>query len=229
LERSDSKRKGDVTLKKLVAGFAVAGVVAFNPAVGQAAMGDQTLEPGTQHSDVQELQQTLDKKGYFSYSKTTTYYGDYTTDAVKKFQEAKGITVDGIAGDETFKALGVENNDSNIVEVAKKYEGTKYTWGGETAEEGFDCSGYLNQVFDEAENIDLPRTVDEIYADGTKVDAPSVGDIVFFDLEGDGPSHAGVYVGDGKFWHASSSNGVTSDELDSSYWKDKYIGAKSYE
>ncbi|ANX11526.1 endopeptidase [Fictibacillus arsenicus] len=218
-------------MKKLTAGLALAGVVAFNPATGHAAVGDQTLEPGTTHADVQELQEILDNKGYFSYSKTTTYYGDYTTDAVKKFQEAKGITVDGIAGDETFKALGVdgESNDSNIVEVAKKYEGTKYTWGGETAEEGFDCSGYLNQVFDEAENIDLPRTVDEIYSEGTSVDEPAVGDIVFFNLEGDGPSHAGVYVGNGEFWHASSSNGVTSDDLNSSYWSDKYIGAKSYE
>jgi cell wall-associated NlpC family hydrolase len=84
-------------------------------------------------------------------------------------------------------------------------------------------------VFDEAENIDLPRTVDEIYAEGTSVDEPAVGDIVFFNLEGDGPSHAGVYVGNGEFWHASSSNGVTSDDLNSSYWSDKYIGAKSYE
>jgi cell wall-associated NlpC family hydrolase len=218
-------------LKRIAAGLAVAGVVAFNPAVGHAEMGDQTLEPGMQHSDVQELQQTLEQKGYFSYSKTTDYYGEYTTDAVKKFQEAKGITIDGIAGDETFKALGVEeeNNDSNIVEVAKKYEGTPYVWGGETPEEGFDCSGYLNYIFDEAENIDLERTVEDIYADGSAVEEPAVGDIVFFDLEGDGPSHAGVYIGNDQFMHASSSDGVTTDELGSSYWSDKYIGAKSYE
>jgi cell wall-associated NlpC family hydrolase len=220
-------------LKRIAAGLAVAGVVAFNPAVGHAEMGDQTLEPGMQHADVQELQQTLDQKGYFSYSKTTTYYGDYTTEAVKQFQEAKGITVDGITGDETFKALGVdeessENSESNIVEVAKKYEGTPYKWGGESPD-GFDCSGYLNYVFDEAENIDLPRTVDEIYAEGTAVDSPAVGDIVFFNLEGDGPSHAGVYIGNDQFMQASSSKGVTTDELGSSYWSDKYIGAKSYE
>jgi cell wall-associated NlpC family hydrolase len=217
-------------LKRIAAGLAVAGVVAFNPSVGHAEMGDQTLEPGMQHTDVQELQQTLDEKGYYSYSKTTDYYGEYTTDAVKKFQDAKGITVDGIAGDETFKALGVheENNDSNIVEVAKKYEGTPYKWGGESPD-GFDCSGYLNYIFDEAENIDLPRTVDEIYAEGTSVEEPAVGDIVFFNLEGDGPSHAGVYIGNDQFMHASSSDGVTTDELGSSYWSDKYMGAKSYE
>jgi cell wall-associated NlpC family hydrolase len=223
-----NKDKGDGTLKKIAAGLTVAGVVAFNPAVGHAALGDQTLKPEMQHSDVQELQQTLDQKGYFSYSKTTDYYGDYTTDAVKKFQSDKGITVDGIAGDETFKALSVEHDDSSIVEVAKKYEGTPYKWGGESPE-GFDCSGYLNYIFDEAEKIDLDRTVDGIYADGTKVDAPAVGDIVFFNLEGDGPSHAGVYIGNDQFIHASSSKGVITDELGSSYWAEHYIGAKSYE
>lgn len=218
-------------MKKAAAGFAIAGVMALNPVVGEAALGDQTLKPGMQHSDIQDLQHTLDEKGYFSYSKTTDYYGDYTTDAVKKLQRDKGITVDGIAGDETFKALGVdqsgEQSDSSIVEVAKKYEGTPYKYGGESPD-GFDCSGYLNYIFDEAENIDLPRTVDGIYAEGTKVDQPAVGDIVFFDLEGDGPSHAGVYIGNDQFMHASSSKGVTSAELSSSYWSEHYIGAKSY-
>ncbi|MQR97100.1 C40 family peptidase [Fictibacillus phosphorivorans] len=217
-------------MKKAAAGLAIAGIVAFNPIVGEAALGDQTLKPGTQHSDVQDLQQTLDKKGYFSYSKTTDYYGDYTTDAVKKFQADKGITVDGIAGDETFKSLGIDATESNasIVEVAKKYEGTPYKWGGESPD-GFDCSGYLQYIFDEAENVELPRTVDDIYAKGTKVDSPAVGDIVFFNLEGDGPSHAGVYIGNDQFVHASSSKGVTTAELNSSYWSENYIGAKSYE
>lgn len=133
-------------MKRLVAGLALAGVVAFNPVTGHAALGDQTLEPGMRHSDVQELQQLLDEKGYFGYSETTTYYGEYTTDAVKKFQKEEGITVNGIAGEETLEALGVEYNGSNIVEVAKKYEGTPYQWGGETPEEGFDCNACLRSV-----------------------------------------------------------------------------------
>ncbi|MBY6036678.1 C40 family peptidase [Fictibacillus nanhaiensis] len=214
-------------MKKLAAGLAIAGVVAFNPAVGHAALGDQTLKPEMQHSDVQELQETLQNKGFYNQSKTTDYYGNYTTDSVKKFQKAKGITVDGIAGDETFKALGVQQKDSSIVKTAKKYEGTPYKWGGESPD-GFDCSGYLNYIFEEAENTDLARTVDGMYAEGTKVSSPSVGDIVFFDLEGDGPSHAGVYIGNDQFMHASSSKGVTTSELGSSYWSEHYIGAKSY-
>ncbi|QFT90783.1 putative peptidoglycan endopeptidase LytE precursor [Bacillus sp. THAF10] len=215
-------------MKHLVAGFALAGVLAFNPLIGHAELGDQTLEPGMWHEDVKELQEILDEKGYFKYSETTTYYGDYTTDAVKAFQADKDIEVTGTADEETFKALGVESNESNIVEVAKKYEGTPYQWGGETPEEGFDCSGYLNYIFDEAENKDLPRTTKEMYEEGTKVESPAVGDIVFFDVEGNGVSHAGVYIGNGEFYHASSTDGVKVSELDSSYWKDKYIGAKRF-
>ncbi|WP_404469813.1 NlpC/P60 family protein [Sutcliffiella horikoshii] len=215
-------------MKRLTAGLALAGVLAFNPVIGHAELGDQTLEPGMYHEDVKELQGILDKKGYFGYSETTTYYGEYTTDAVKKFQADNDLKVNGIAGEETFEALGIESNESNIVEVAKKYEGTPYQWGGETPEEGFDCSGYLNYIFDEAENKDLPRTVKDIYAEGTTVESPAVGDIVFFDIEGNGPSHAGLYIGSGEFIHASSTEGVKISEIGSSYWKDKYIGAKSY-
>lgn len=215
-------------MKRLTAGLALAGVLAFNPEIGHAELGDQTLEPGMYHEDVKELQQILDDKGYFGYSETTTYYGEYTTDAVKKFQADNDLKVNGIAGEETFEALGIESNESNIVEVAKKYEGTPYQWGGETPEEGFDCSGYLNYIFDEAENKDLPRTVKDIYAEGTKVESPAVGDIVFFDIEGNGPSHASLYIGSGEFIHASSTEGVKISEIGSSYWKDKYIGAKSY-
>jgi cell wall-associated NlpC family hydrolase len=212
-------------LKKLAAGLAIAGVVAFNPAVGHAALGDQTLKPEMQHSDVQDLQEVLEKKGYYS-KETSTTYDSYTTDAVKRFQNDKGISADGITGKNTYKALGVFSKEA-IVDTAKKYEGTPYKWGGEDAD-GFDCSGYLNQVFDEAAGIDLERTVDGMYAEGTKVDTPSIGDIVFFDLEGDGPSHAGVYIGNDQFMHASSSKGVTTSELNSSYWSEYYIGAKRY-
>ncbi|KPB03270.1 C40 family peptidase [Bacillus sp. CHD6a] len=215
-------------MKRLTAGLALAGVLAFNPVIGHAELGDQTLKPEMDHEDVKELQQVLDDKGYFSYSETTTYYGEYTTEAVKKFQADNGIEVNGVTGEETFEALGIESNQSNIVEVAKKYEGTPYQWGGETPEEGFDCSGYLNYIFAEAENKDLPRTVKDIYAEGSKVESPAVGDIVFFDIEGNGPSHAGLYIGDNQFIHASSTEGVTTSDIGSSYWKDKYIGAKNY-
>ncbi len=213
-------------MKKLTAGLALAGAVAFNPIVGHAALGDQTLKPEMQHSDVQELQGTLEKKGYFTYSKTTDYYGDYTTEAVKDFQREKGLAVDGITGKETYKALSIFSKEA-IVKTAKKYEGTSYEWGGESPD-GFDCSGYLQYIFDEGVGVELDRTVSQIHEDGKEVSSPAIGDIVFFELEGDGPDHAGVYIGDGEFMHASSSKGVTTSDLNNSYWSDGYIGTKRY-
>lgn len=68
-----------------------AGVLALNPVAGHAALGDETLKPKTTDSDVQDLQALLKDKGYFTYHKTTNYYGSYTTSAVKNFRKIKGL------------------------------------------------------------------------------------------------------------------------------------------
>lgn len=111
----------------------------------------------------------------------------------------------------------------DIVNQAYNHIGTPYVWGG-TSPAGFDCSGFLQFVF-EQENQTIPRTVNEIWNFSTPVDQPSVGDIVFFETYTVGPSHAGIYVGDGKFIHAGESRGVEVSDLDNSYWKERYIGA----
>ncbi|WP_453993390.1 cell wall-binding repeat-containing protein [Bacillus nitroreducens] len=113
---------------------------------------------------------------------------------------------------------------AGIIETAKSLQGVPYTWGGTTTK-GFDCSGYLNYVY-EKHGISLPRTVADIYKAGTTVSSPEIGDIVFFETYKAGPSHAGIYLGDGKFIHASSSQGVTITDLSSSYFKPRYLGVK---
>jgi len=52
------------------------------------------------------------------------------------------------------------------------------------------------------------------------------GDLVFFNTSGKGVSHVGIYVGDGKFAHASTSRGVISTSLSDSYYVNRYVGAK---
>ncbi|WP_245686850.1 C40 family peptidase [Tenuibacillus multivorans] len=113
-----------------------------------------------------------------------------------------------------------------LVETAKTYIGTPYHYGG-TTPNGFDCSGYINYVFEQLD-VNLPRTTSGLYQEGTSVSKSDleVGDIVFFNTFGSGVSHAGIYIGDGEFIHASTSRGVTTDSLNSDYWSPRYLGAK---
>lgn len=115
-------------------------------------------------------------------------------------------------------------NADTLIAEAKKYMGVPYVWGGSTPS-GFDCSGFLNYVFNQV-GVSIPRTVSTIWDAGTSVSSPQKGDIVFFTTYAPGPSHAGIYIGNNQFIHAGSSTGVTISDLNNTYWKPRYLGAK---
>ena len=116
-------------------------------------------------------------------------------------------------------------NADALIEEAKKYIGVPYVWGGATPS-GFDCSGFLNYVFN-TQGITLPRTVANIWSATVPVSGPRKGDLVFFTTYAPGASHAGIYIGDNKFLHAGSSTGITISDLNNSYWSPRYLDAKS--
>src|SRR6185437_9341328 len=95
-----------------------------------------------------------------------------------------------------------------ISKTAISLEGIKYSYGGTTTS-GFDCSGFVGYVF-ERHGINLSRTSSSMYASGTAVNKADLetGDLVFFRTSGKGVSHVGIYIGNGKFAHASTSKGV---------------------
>lgn len=116
---------------------------------------------------------------------------------------------------------------SSIIATAKNYMGVPYVFGGDSPEEGFDCSGFLEYVF--ARNgIQIPRTADEQYRLGKLVKQSQLvaGDLVFFTTYEPGASHCGIYLGNDKFIHASSSKGIRIDDLNDSYWASRYYGGK---
>lgn len=115
----------------------------------------------------------------------------------------------------------------SISETATSLKGIKYVYGG-TSKAGFDCSGFVQYVFKQ-HGVKLSRTSSGMYSTGEKVEKSNLaeGDLVFFNTTGKGVSHVGIYIGDGKFAHASTSKGVRVDKLnDPHYWGKRYVGAK---
>jgi len=104
--------------------------------------------------------------------------------------------------------------------------GTPYRWGGESAEQGFDCSGLTQHAF-KAASIDLPRTSAQQYRATKRVARKALrpGDLVFFRLNGKRIDHVGIYVGGDRFIHAPSSGKTVSfANLDNAFWGRKYVG-----
>ncbi len=115
------------------------------------------------------------------------------------------------------------------IDLRKKIDdvvGTPYRWGGTTTS-GFDCSGFILYIFKQYDTK-LPRTSNSQSKIGTKVDKGELrpGDLVFFNTNGKGVSHAGIYVGDGQFAHSSSSKGVRISKLSDTYYSKRYVTAR---
>lgn len=115
-----------------------------------------------------------------------------------------------------------------LVSEARKWIGTPYVYGGHSRK-GTDCSGFLMEVFRECAGISLPRSSREQQAYCHPIDREylAVGDLVFFSSKRSGGrvSHVGMYIGDGRMIHASSSRGVVEDNLASQYFVTYYQGA----
>lgn len=98
--------------------------------------------------------------------------------------------------------------------------GTPYRYGGNTPDTGFDCSGLIAHVYRPQVRTSPPRMVVYLRSWGHEVprDQMRTGDLVIFS-KGNTPTHAGIYVGEGRFVHAPSTGGkVRMDHLEASYW-----------
>ena len=119
-----------------------------------------------------------------------------------------------------------QNTSTKLENIYKKYKGVKYRYGG-TDKRGFDCSGFVQRAYQEAFQIQLPRTTKAMMKTGKKINKSQLkpGDLVFFH-----PTrkyyHVGIYMGNGIFMHASSSRGITKSKMDLKYWKKSYVTAR---
>ena len=118
----------------------------------------------------------------------------------------------------------VSYSTQRILNIAKKYTGVPYVFGGSTPN-GFDCSGYIYYVYKEAGlNLDGRKTAAGYASMASSVSSPKIGDLVFFQGTYSGMqgriSHVGIYLGNGKFISALSK-GIGISDL--KYWQDSFV------
>jgi cell wall-associated NlpC family hydrolase len=116
----------------------------------------------------------------------------------------------------------------DVVREAMRHLGKAYVGGGD-GPDSFDCSGFTSYVYRQF-GVNLARTTTGQYLQGRPVsrDELSPGDVVVFEnTYRAGISHVGIYIGQGRFIHASNSrSGVKISDLDSSYYASRYVGAR---
>lgn len=111
---------------------------------------------------------------------------------------------------------------SKLKHQHREWKGAPYKYGG-LSKRGIDCSGFVYITYRNKFGIDLPRTTELQSKTGVQIRQHQLttGDLVFFKT-GFTKKHVGIYMGDRKFLHASTSKGVTISSLDNVYWRDKY-------
>ncbi len=116
---------------------------------------------------------------------------------------------------------------TKMVRKAFSLVGSSYKFGASAGGNTYDCSLFTQTIFRKI-GLHLPRSSIEQAAIGTKVSKKNlvVGDLLFFKTYRKSPSHVGIYIGDNKMIHASTSKGVTIDDIDDNYYKKRYLFAK---
>lgn len=218
-----------MTLKKLTTVVVAAALscFSFSTAFADFARGDRGEE-------IVEIQKQLAVLNY-EVGTVDGVFGPATEQAVKAFQSTKGLKADGVVDEGTYRNLmnkvmppdrfGNHAITRSIMRAAYSMLGVPYRFGG-ISPDGFDCSGFICYVFGQA-GISMPRMADLQYDAVTRINTSNLrtGDLVFFQTYAPGASHVGIYVGDGKFIHASSSKGISVAEVFTGYWGARYLGA----
>lgn len=151
-------------------------------------------------------------------------------DTVSRFLQERGLL--GQVSVESGGLLDqVRDKASDLVLASMNFLGVPYKRGGNSAESGFDCSGFTRHIFEMSVGLVLPRRADEqaklsSLAPVKKTELKP-GDLVFFNTMRRTFSHVGIYVGEGKFIHAPRTGSkVRVEDMREAYWAKRFTGAR---
>lgn len=134
-------------------------------------------------------------------------------------------------GSDCNNALGLrcEDDDNEALYAAvNSWLGVPYKYGG-TDRSGIDCSAFVGTIYKQVYGKSLHRTANDILRDVNLIGRKELreGDILFFTNSKGKVSHVGIYLKDGLFAHASTSQGVCVSRVDDTYWsKHFYKGGR---
>jgi len=168
-------------------------------------------------------------------------FGNYQTELTVRETaaqlQAKGVIEAYIIvkpGDYAVAQAATQGKDylrEQLVKTAENFVGMPYHWGGSSAKEGFDCSGLTRAIY-RLNGLELERTSGSQYQIGKPVikEGLQAGDLVFFTTRKDKKvSHVGIYIGQDKFIHATTTGkNVRTDLLSQTYYAKRYVGARTY-
>jgi cell wall-associated NlpC family hydrolase len=126
----------------------------------------------------------------------------------------------------------VTTSDEKMIELvmyAVSLADIPYQYGGNSPDDGFDCSGFVDHVFRHSLGIKLPRTSHELSRVGTSVNKDQLlpGDLVFYNTQHSSYSHVGIYIGEDKFVHAPKTGSqIRVEKMNARYWQSRYNGAR---
>jgi len=153
-------------------------------------------------------------------------------DAVSRFLSERGLLNAGTEPSGSSRLLAsVRDTASELVLSAMNFLGVRYKLGGNSVENGFDCSGFTRHIFEMSVGLVLPRRADEQARDSSlsaiRREELKPGDLVFFNTMRRTFSHVGIYVGEGKFIHAPrTGSAVRVEDMRDSYWAKRFTGAR---